>query len=488
MSKASLTYFWHDYETYGADPKKDWPAQFAGIRTNEALEIIEEPVMFYCSPSDDQLPHPEACLITGITPQKALEEGYCEAEFFAKVHEQLARPGTCGVGYNSIRFDDEVTRYGLYRNFFDPYGREWQNNCSRWDIIDMLRLTRALRPEGIHWPTYDDGSPSLRLEDLTKANDIDHGQAHDALSDVYATINMAKLVKEKQPKLFDYVVQHRSKQVVQSLLDPINHKPVLHISSRYPVEMGNAAIVAPLATHPVNKNAVVVWDLRYDPQPLMDLSVDEINRLLYTRHDELNDDDPKIAMKLIHTNKCPIVAPAGMLNTQEAEKLQINGDICRTHLKMLRGFTGLSEKLHEIYSDNPFAAENDPDQMLYSGGFFSPTDKQSIDQVRNASPDELSTLALPFQDGRLEEMLLRYKARNCSYVLTPEEQMRWEEYRSAKLLKGEGGHLTMAQFYDTLNKLYHEPEMDEQKRHILEELALYAESIYPMDDTASDAY
>lgn len=488
MAKAPLTFFWHDYETFGADPKRDWPVQFAGIRTDEQLNIIEDPVMVYCKPSEDQLPHPEACLITGITPQKAMEEGVCEADFFAQIHEQLARPGTCGVGYNSIRFDDEVTRYGLYRNFYDPYAREWQNSCSRWDIIDMLRLTRALRPDGISWPTYEDGSPSLRLEDLTVANGIDHGHAHDALSDVYATIEMAKLVREKQPKLFEYVLNNRSKQAIQNLLDPISNKPVLHISSRYPVDQGNAAVVAPLSTHPVNKNGVIVWDLRHNPEPLMNLPVEELRRLLYTRHDELAEDDPRIALKQVHINKCPIIAPAGMLNTEEAKKLQIDGDICRTHLKMLRSFTGLREKLSEIYSENPFEVDRDPDQMLYSGGFFSPADKQAIDQVRQSSPEQLAELDLPFQDHRLEEMLLRYKARNCPNILSHEEQMRWEEYRQSKLLQGEGGHLTMERFYERLNELYGQPDMDDNKRHILEELAVYAEAIYPMDEPFEEAY
>ncbi|WP_415883672.1 exodeoxyribonuclease I [Neptuniibacter sp. QD34_54] len=488
MANAPLTFFWHDYETFGADPKRDWPVQFAGIRTDDQLNIIEEPVMFYCKPSEDQLPHPEACLITGITPQKAIEEGVCEADFFAQIHEQLARPGTCGVGYNSIRFDDEVTRYGLYRNFFDPYSREWQNGCSRWDIIDMLRLTRSLRPEGITWPKYEDGSPSLRLEDLTVANGIDHGHAHDALSDVYATIEMAKLVRDKQPKLFNYVLNNRSKQSIQNLLDPQSHKPVLHVSSRYPVEHGNAAIVAPLATHPVNKNGVLVWDLRVNPDPLMQLPVEELRRLLYTKHSELTDADPKIALKQVHINKCPIIAPAGMLNTEEAARLQIDGDVCRTHLQMLRSFTGLSQKIADIYSESPFEAESDPDMMLYSGGFFTPSDRKSMDQIRQTGPMELAELDLPFQDPRLEEMLLRYKARNCSSVLTQEEQMQWEDYRRRKLLKGEGGHLTMDTFFQRLNELYGQPEMDDNKRHILEELAVYAEAIYPMEDAFDDAY
>lgn len=488
MAKAPLTFFWHDYETFGIDPKRDWPVQFAGVRTDEDLNIIEEPIMIYCKPSDDQLPHPDACLVTGITPQKAIEEGVCEADFFAQIHEQFARPGTCGVGYNSIRFDDEVTRYGLYRNFYDPYAREWQNGCSRWDIIDMMRLTRSLRPEGINWPEYEDGTLSLRLEDLTAANNIDHGHAHDALSDVYATIEMAKLVRDKQPKLYNYIQKNRSKQAVQAQLDPISHKPVLHVSSRYPVHHGNAAIVAPLATHPVNKNGVLVWDLRVNPEPLMSLPVEELRRLLYTKHTELSEADPKIALKQIHVNKCPIVAPAGMLNSEEAARLEIDGDTCRTHLQMIRSFTGLSAKIADIYSESPFETDSDPDMMLYSGGFFSATDKKLIEQVRTSNPAELGELDLPFQDARLEEMLFRYKARNCPSVLTSEEQMHWEEFRQSKLIKGEGGHLKMESFYQRLNDLYSQPNLDENKRLILEELAIYAEAIYPMEESFDEAF
>lgn len=270
---SSETFFWHDYETTGIDPARDRPLQFAGVRTDADFNIMEEPVMLYCRPSEDVLPHPKACLVTGITPQTALREGVTEAEFIARIHAELARPGTCGVGYNSIRFDDEITRYTLYRNFYDPYAREWQNGCSRWDIIDMLRLTRALRPDGIEWPVYEDGRPSMRLEDLTRANGIDHGNAHDALSDVHATIAIARLVRERQPKLFNYVLQNRGKRAIQSQLDVARMKPVLHVSSKYPAEWGNAAIVAPLANHPTNRNSTLVWDLRIDPTPLFELDV-----------------------------------------------------------------------------------------------------------------------------------------------------------------------------------------------------------------------
>ena len=198
MAETSL--YWHDYETFGVDPRRDAPVQFAGIRTDVELNLVGDPLVIFCRPPTDRLPSPEACLVTGITPQQAMAEGVCEAEFISAIHAELSIPGTCGVGYNTLRFDDEVTRNCLYRNFFDPYEREWRNGNSRWDIIDMVRLTAALRPDGIEWPLDAEGKPSFRLELLTQVNGISHRGAHDALADVHATIDLARLIKKRQPK------------------------------------------------------------------------------------------------------------------------------------------------------------------------------------------------------------------------------------------------------------------------------------------------
>ncbi|MCW8885967.1 MAG: exodeoxyribonuclease I [Motiliproteus sp.] len=481
MSGKANTFYWHDYETFGADPMRDRPSQFAGVRTDMDLNIIGEPLVIFCRPADDFLPHPEACLITGITPQQALREGVCESDFADAIHKELSQPGTCGVGYNSLRFDDEVTRFTFYRNFIDPYGREWQNGNSRWDIIDVLRLARALRPEGINWPSYEDGRPSMKLEDLTVANGIEHTSAHDALSDVHATIAVARLLKEKQPKLYHYALQLRDKRRVAQMLDVNSYKPVLHISSKYPTELGNSAVVAPLAMHPINKNGVIAYDLRVDPTPLLELSAEEIRQRLYTPSSELAEGEERIPLKLIHLNRSPIVAPANMLSAPEAERLQISGQACREHLAILRGYQPLQQKLREVYAESGFEDSSDPDLMLYSGGFFSPGDRAAMDQIRQCPVDSLGELEPAFQDGRLEEMLFRFRARNYPDSLPEEERQRWEEFRSDRLVNGvDAKSLTFDSFYGRLNELGSAADTNEQKLHILHELAAYAESIYPL--------
>lgn len=476
------TFFWYDYETSGADPSRDRPLQFAGIRTDLELNIVDEPVMFYARPSDDFLPHPQALLITGLTMQICAEQGLCEAEFMTRVHEQLARPGTCSVGYNTLRFDDEVTRYGLYRNFFDPYAREWQNGCSRWDIIDMVRLTRALRPQGIVWPSYEDGTPSLRLEDLARANQLEQARAHDALSDVHATIGLARLIRERQPKLFDYVYQNRSKKAALAMLDLATHKPVLHVSSRYGAERSNLALVSPLAMHPHNRNAVIVWDLSVDPEMLQAYSAEQLSAWLYTSNETLlAQGGVRPGLKLVHLNRAPVLCPAGMINADEAQRLQIDGALCRSHLAQLRQMADLAPRVQQIYALERFPSVQDPDRMLYSGGFFSDTDRQLMEQVRTATEDELAHLQLPFQDPRLEEMLLRYKARNYPHLLNEDEALQWEEYRSRRLLGPDNdGALTIAQLFDEMNRLAADG-LTERDMHLLEELNLYVQSIYPME-------
>lgn len=430
---AGNTIYWYDFETFGSDPRRDRASQFAGVRTDEDLNIIGEPLLMYCRPAEDFLPNPMACLITGITPQKALQEGISENEFIKKIHKEFSEPGTCVAGYNSIRFDDEVTRQLLYRNFYDPYEREWKNGNSRWDIIDMLRLCAATRPDGINWPKKEDGSNSFRLEELTNANGIAHEDAHDALADVIATIEVAKLVKLNQPKLYDYVYQLRSKKKVQAEIDLTSKKPLLHVSMMYPSRLGCLALIMPICPHPTNNNGVLVYDLREDPTSWKDLSIDDIRERVFTRSEQLPDNVNRIPLKTIHINKCPIVTPAAVLQADKALEYEIDLNACKRHWEILSTEPGLWQKISAVFNEEPDRAESDPDFMIYSGGFFGDNDKKLMQTIRSTSATDLARLDLPFRDRRLSEMLFRYRARNFKESLNNEELRNWEEFCQKKL-------------------------------------------------------
>lgn len=436
--------FWYDYETTGIDPRRDRPLQVAGIRTDEQLNEIEAPLNLYCLPSDDILPHPAACLITGIGPERLAREGLGEAEFMTRVHAELARPGTCGVGYNSLRFDDEVTRYSLYRNFFDPYAREWQGGNSRWDLIDMVRTAYALRPEGIEWP-QDEAGVSLKLERLTAANGIEHGQAHDALSDVCATIALARLVRERQPKLYDYLYGLRSKQRV---LDQIRLlQPLVHVSGRFAGARHYLGIVLPLAWHPRNRNALIVCDLHLDAAPLLEEDGETLRRRLYTRRDELAEGEQPVPLKLIHINRCPVVAPLNVLRAEDCQRLQLDkADYLARAQRLIDCQPEWQDKLLQIYEEESFATAIDPEQQLYDG-FIGDRDRRLCEQVRTSDPLQLGAQSWPFDDHRLPELLFRYRARNFPATLNGEEQQRWQAFCQQRLSQPEwGAPNTLASF------------------------------------------
>ena len=473
------TILWHDYETWGINPKIDKPSQFAGIRTDLDLNIIGEPQMFYCQPPIDYLPQPEACLVTGITPQKAQRDGLCEADFAKRIHMLFSTPNTCVAGYNSIRFDDEVTRYLLYRNFYDAYAREWQNGNSRWDIIDMVRACYALRPEGINWPTVErDGEQvvSFRLELLTKANGISHESAHDAMSDVYATIAMAKLIKEKQPKLYEFIFNLKNKKQVAELIDVYSMTPVVHTSSKVSSVHGCTSWFAPISYHPSNKNAVIAIDLAQDPSPLFELTSDEIKARLYTRYDDLAPGEKPIPVKLIHLNKCPVVAPAKTLLPENAERLTIPREQCLANLKLIKTHKNLREKLSDVFNESYDNTEAiDPEQALYSGSFFGASDKAQMDILHGLTPEQLANHQFNFLDPRLPELLFRYRARNHPQTLSSEEQQQWRSYCRNRIQNGGRGILSVDEFMMKIENLAHEldPEQESNKGKMQVLKALY---------------
>ncbi len=482
---ADLSFYWHDYETFGVVPRRDRPVQFAGVRTDADLNEIGEPQMFFCRPAPDVLPEPEAVLVTGILPQQALQQGLPEHEFAARIEAELARDGTVGVGYNSIRFDDEVTRFLFWRNLIDPYAREWQNGCGRWDLLDVVRATWALRPDGITWPLHTDGpmqgKPSFKLEHLTRANGLAHEAAHDALSDVRATIAVARLIKQQQPRLWDFCLKLRKKDAV--LAEIGSGQPFVHLSGMYPVERGCLAIVWPLAPHPTNKNEVIVWDLSQDPRVLDGLDAETVRRRLYTRQEELPAGEQRLPIKTIHINKSPVVI--GKLRTVEpvAGRWGLDIALALQHAQHAAALGRSLDALWPAVFARPEApAPLDADEDLY-GGFVGNEDRRALQRLRELTPAALAARRPAFDDARLAELLFRYRARNFPETLDDAERERWQQHRADRLLHGQGGALTLARYFERIDALAEAAieRDDERAQALLEALVDYGESIAPED-------
>jgi exodeoxyribonuclease-1 len=477
---SDFSFFWHDYETFGRVPRRDRPSQFAGVRTDADLNEVGEPVMVYCQPAPDTLPDPESCLLTGILPQQCLAQGLPEHRFAATIEAELARPGTVGVGYNSIRFDDEVTRHLFWRNLLDPYAREYKNDCGRWDLLDTVRCMYALRPEGIEWPRHEDGRPSFKLEHLSAANGLLHEAAHDALSDVRATIALARKIRQAQPRLWEFCLKLRKKDAVWAEIGV--GRPFLHISGMYGPERGCLGVVWPLAPHPTNRNELIVWDLAEDPSELFTLNAEQIRQRLYTRTEDLPEGVTRLPIKTIHVNKSPVVI--GNLKTLPpamAERWGVDmtraleyAEVCAHRGASMAGIW--PDVFARPAGDQPV----DVDEDLY-GGFLGPQDRTRLDRLRKASPDDPAWQTASFDDPRLEEVVFRYRARNFPDSLGPTERERWEQLRVARLHEGAGGGLTVARFLERVDELAEvaAEQDDERGQLLLEALVDYAEQIAP---------
>jgi exodeoxyribonuclease-1 len=348
----------------------------------------------------------------------------------------MSVPGTCVVGYNSIRFDDELTRHGLWRNFFPPYDREWRNGGSRWDLIDPIRAAYALRPQGLDWPTRDDGAPSFRLEHLTAANGIAHAGAHDALVDVRATLALARKLRTAQPKLWQFLLTHRDKRSAARLLDLAKPSMVLHTSTRFPAERGCTTLVTPLAAHPSSPQGVIVFDLMADPAPLLDLDVDDLRDRIFVPRADLPEGIERVPLKTVHLNRCPVLAPASTLAGVDLDRIRLDPARCTRHFERLAEYRGLlAAKLALVFSSERDFAGADPEVDLY-GGLPPESDLALLPKIRRAAGDELAAFDARLRDPRYRELLFRYRARHHPEHLDGAEQERFRTWVRGRLIDG----------------------------------------------------
>ncbi|WMY95541.1 MAG: exodeoxyribonuclease I [Arsenophonus sp.] len=444
-----FSFLFYDYETFGKNPALDRPAQFASIRTDADFNVINEPQIFYCSPANDYLPEPEAVIIHGITPQYAIAHGVNEAEFAKHIYSIFSIGNTCILGYNNIQFDDEVSRYIFYRNFYDPYDYIWKSGNSRWDLINVLRACYALRPNGIYWP-HNNGLPSFKLEDLTNINNVRHLNAHNAIGDVLATIEIAKLIKKAQPRLFNYFFKLRKKHKIMKLINCVDMTPLIYISSIFGATKSNISIIAPLAWHPHNKNVFFAYDLAGDINEFLKSNSNILQEYEY---------DPlkfKISNKytkniqLININKCPILAPINLLKSIDLKRISLDINHCMNNWKKLRKDRTIQYKITHFLSQKKFLHEPnvDVDHKLYAG-FFSSEDRLKMNIITHTLSKDLSKLNLNFDDPRISQLFFRYRSRNYPDTLTKKEQLTWLSHRENILNKE-----TINKYLQYIDKLF----------------------------------
>lgn len=473
---ATPTFFFYDLETSGLSGSDDRIMQFAGQRTNYNLEPVGDPVNLLVKLNDDTLPSPGAILTTHITPQKTVADGISERELAKILTTEIFTPDTCILGFNSVRFDDKFIQHLFWRNFYDPYEWQWKDDRSRWDMLDVVRLTRALRPEGINWPVTDDGKPTNRLELITKANGISHESAHDALSDVNALIDVTRLIRDKQPKLWQWLFKLRDKREVKALVNLENPQPFVYASGRFGSTHNFTTVCVPVFA---GKNGnLVVFDLRYN----LDEVIKEAKK---TAPDFLANDNAKITdlffpkFKELAYNRCPAVAPLSVLDAQNGwEKIELTKDQIAQNLSALHSHANLLKRLQNEHSADKYdKAPFDAETALYDG-FLEDSDRVRTATVRDAdTAEKLADFHPNFADERLPELLLHYKAKNFPTSLTEPETEKWQQYRTSRLNR------QSSFFLAEMQKFAKDPEVaqNDEKQFLLQELYLWYQSLQDND-------
>lgn len=525
-----LTFLVKDYETFSTDTQKGKVSQFAAIRTDENFNIVknsktqkEETYNIFCELPEfnDSLPSPMACLITKMTPQtieeyakdknklnnlSGEEKGvYNEYWFMNKISYELTKnANTCVLGYNNFSFDDEVTRNLLYRNFRDPYEREWKNNNSRFDLYPLVMATSVLKPDLLNFPPKKDPDtneilinprnnqpyPSLRLEELSEANGIKHENAHDALNDVHATIGVAKIIKDKDPEFFNKMFKLRNKKEVISWLNERENKPFLYMSSYFGKENDFLGVMLKIADHPENKNAIIAYNIRKNPELLIKENAEKIKEILYSKKEKLEEDNiERIGLQVIKINQAPMLADLIEVKTR-AQELGLCGNELRENRKLvLDNINEIKQKVLKIFEEDPEQAEknkliNDTDKMIYIGGFFSNEDKNEfIDINKEIKAKNLSNYKLPIRnnrDSRIEEMFFRLKGRNFKESLGIIELENWKEHCISELRKevNKDSDYNFVKYYEEINELKKEKKyQNEESMKILNNLESYGKKL-----------
>ncbi len=475
--------FFYDLETSGILADSDRVMQFGGQRTDLDLNPIGEPYNLLISLSKDCLPDPAAVLIHGITPQQTILEGLSEAQFMQLFHGEIVVPDTTFVGFNNIRFDDEFIRFLNYRNLYDPYAWSYENGCSRWDILDVVRMTRAVRPEGINWPTDDKGFNTNRLELLTKVNNLEHSNAHDALSDVFATINVARVIKRNQPKLYAYLFKLRLKSEAAKLAG--SRRPFVYTSSHYPSTLFHTTVVVKVGEHP-DTNCLLVYDLRHDPSPWLEKNARQLADSWRYIPDR-SEDNPPLPVKTMRLNRCPALAPLGVIKDLQTQKrLDLNLEMIARNAALLMANQAFAVNLRQAVEilnseqQQRYQTSSRPvDTRLYDG-FYDIKDKLSLNELhKHESAAKIRKMRDLFNDPRLKKLISLYLARNYYTDLTDEERESWDEFVNRKLFKG-GEYSRLASYFNKIAQLGRE-RTDKRSQLLLEDLKLYGESLLPLD-------
>jgi exodeoxyribonuclease-1 len=431
-----VSFVFFDTETTGLKHGFDQIVHLAAIRTNNDLEEIDRfQVRSRLLPH--VIPHPGALCTNGLPIKSLLDEDQPS-------HYDMVRAIRCKllswspsifVGYNSIRFDEEMLRHALFQTLHSPWLTSNHSNC-RADALGLMMAAAALSPACLSIPRGPEGRPVFRLEGLALANGIAHGRAHDAMADVLATLNLCRFVHQRSSELWQRFVRFSKKATVADFVDAGDG---FFLTEFFANEAYHTPVVC-LGRDPEQPNGRLCLRLDCDLDRLSEISDEEL-RTEFTKKPS--------SVRRLRINAAPTItplydAPDLMLNSVGVETIE-------TAARKVLDDPQLCARIISVYvsARQPRSRSIFVEEQLYDG--FASSDEARMAEFHNASWPEAVSIVQNFDDERLRTFGLRLIYFGCRSALPPDVRTKVERLLTDRLVADGSGALTLGQALEAVD-------------------------------------
>jgi len=434
----------------------------------------------------DVIPSPKATITHRISIAQSMQ-GMCEFEAITQIHHLMNQPGTISLGYNSSRFDDEFLRFCFHRNLLTPYTHQYKEGCRRSDLLPITIVYYLYKREVLaNWPEIE-GKPSMRLEKLSEANQLAIGQAHNAMVDVEATVELARRLY-KEPKMWHYLSGYFDKITDIKRIDEIairfqsiacSNRIGLIINNEYG-SANHYQIPALLIGKSIHYKNQTLW-LRLDNPELSNITPAMVA-------DEETFSKKSWVIRKKYGEPGIVLPPLDRywdnLSAERQALVEENKTWLQSHTSIFHKIIQYHRKFR--YSKIP---DLDIDAALYQNGFLSDKEQALCRQFHLADLPRKIEMVTQFEDVDIRKLVSRLLCRNYPADLSPMLTNDFEDYmrrvNPAKEDEAFFDHKYKKRTTPTaallaLNELRKEPEkLDSQQLELLDELDNYLHTNFP---------
>ena len=466
-----MNYAFYDFETTGRSGTWDQIIQVGAVLVNSEFQELDR-FEAKCSLRPGLVPEPGALLVNKTTPDMLRKTNLSHYGLVEQMLQTFKKwTPALFIGYNSIGFDEEFLRKTLFKTLNDPYLTQFDGN-KRGDILGLIRTAHLYYPDCIKTPTSDKGNAVFKLDQLAPMNGIEHGNAHDAIGDVLATIGIAKIIADKAPAVWKSSLMTTSKVEVNTIVQ--NEK--LFCFNEYFYGKARPYVVTFLCFHP-KYNWPQCFDLKEDPQTYFTMNMEDLKLAMKK--------SPKI-IRSVKNNKHPVIMNPKFGENFDGYK-QLGMKKLMERAEMLHGTEEFKKKVSRILEEE--AQEKDDldsqldiqaEESIYSGGFASDQDKSTMKEFHQAEWKDKLIVADKFKDSRFN-----YFAKRLIYEENPQilpQDMYNEIHRAiAKQILSTNDEKwnTIPKAYSELDTLRvkYEEEKDEERLAMMNDLNIFLEEI-----------